>query len=306
MINIAVIDQDGQQIRVDFHPTFRFSAGEPMVRFDTLPLEHLRFMDLPVKVYSLVHFDTLEELAMLGLFINAIDNHLATLEVAAEHLIFMPYLPFSRSDRVCHPGESFGVQYLARTMRAMTDHPMMVQTLDCHSGVAEREFNHRDIGFRNVDQLEILARYGFPAGYNVICAPDAGAMDNCIGIADEQDIVMVNCNKIRSTDTGMVTGMTLDDKGMDLTGARVLICDDICDGGRTFIECSKLLKAQGAVKVGLWVTHGIFSKGLGDLGLYIDEIFTTDAMNNGHKIAEMMLSPDTPPTTVYKVIKERT
>ena len=33
---------------------------------------------------------------------------------------------------------------------------------------------------------------------------------------------------------------------------------DICDGGRTFIELAKVLKDNGAKRVTLYVTHGIF------------------------------------------------
>jgi len=41
-----------------------------------------------------------------------------------------------------------------------------------------------------------------------------------------------------------------------------IIIDDLCDGGRTFTECAKVLEANGAEKIGLSVAHGIFSKGL--------------------------------------------
>ena len=43
---------------------------------------------------------------------------------------------------------------------------------------------------------------------------------------------------------------------------RVLIVDDICDGGATFTSLAKVLKNAGAVYIGLHVTHGIFSKGI--------------------------------------------
>jgi len=56
-----------------------------------------------------------------------------------------------------------------------------------------------------------------------------------------------------------------------------MIVDDICDGGATFILLAKELYAAGAKEVNLFVTHGIFSKGL--IPLYeagIKRIFTQD------------------------------
>jgi ribose-phosphate pyrophosphokinase len=67
---------------------------------------------------------------------------------------------------------------------------------------------------------------------------------------------------------------------------KVLIVDDICDGGATFIRAARALRAiEPDVEVGLCVTHGIFSKGrqhLLDNG--IDKIYTTNSLlkNDGN------------------------
>ena len=49
-----------------------------------------------------------------------------------------------------------------------------------------------------------------------------------------------------------------------------MIVDDTCDGGRTFIELAKVLRARNAGKIELYVTHGIFSKGLKELSEHFD------------------------------------
>ena len=87
------------------------------------------------------------------------------------------------------------------------------------------------------------------------------------------------------TATGNITKTTVlhDDFG----GKDCVIVDDICDGGRTFIELAKVLKERGAGKIGLFVTHGIFSQGVGvlfDNG--IDFIYTTDSFDQSDKINE--------------------
>ena len=49
--------------------------------------------------------------------------------------------------------------------------------------------------------------------------------------------------------------------------------DDICDGGQTFISLAQSLKKQGAAEIFLYVTHGIFSKGLDQLKTCIQHIY---------------------------------
>ena len=61
----------------------------------------------------------------------------------------------------------------------------------------------------------------------------------------------------------------------DVTGKSVLIADDICDGGRTFIELAKVLKERGAAHIHLHVTHGIFSKGKAVFEGLIDTVTST-------------------------------
>ncbi len=62
-----------------------------------------------------------------------------------------------------------------------------------------------------------------------------------------------------------------------IEGYDCFIVDDICDGGRTFIELAKTLKEKGAEKIYLYITHGIFSNGFGDLSTYFEHIYTTNS-----------------------------
>jgi ribose-phosphate pyrophosphokinase len=55
-----------------------------------------------------------------------------------------------------------------------------------------------------------------------------------------------------------------------------LIVDDICDGGRTFIELAKVLRPWTTGKIYLYVTHGIFSNGLDVFNSLIDGVYTAN------------------------------
>jgi len=65
-----------------------------------------------------------------------------------------------------------------------------------------------------------------------------------------------------------------------INGKTVLIIDDICQGGRTFVELAKALKYEEPnVEIHLFVTHGFFSNGLHDLiQAGITKFITTDSV----------------------------
>jgi ribose-phosphate pyrophosphokinase len=110
----------------------------------------------------------------------------------------------------------------------------------------------------------------------VLVSPDAGANKKTFEVAKYFSTNFIRADKLRDLTTGQIKETIV--YADDLTGKTAVILDDICDGGRTFIELAKVLKAKGAAKVILFVTHGIFSAGLDPLFAGgIDAIWTTDS-----------------------------
>lgn len=61
----------------------------------------------------------------------------------------------------------------------------------------------------------------------------------------------------------------------------IMIVDDLCDGGGTFIEIAKILKEEFPEReLYLFVAHGIFSKGFIELFKYYKKIFTTNSFQD--------------------------
>ena len=69
----------------------------------------------------------------------------------------------------------------------------------------------------------------------------------------------IRADKKRDPSNGEITGTVVYSE--HLGSQDVLIVDDICDGGRTFIELAKELRHLTTGRIYLYVTHGIFSKG---------------------------------------------
>lgn len=113
--------------------------------------------------------------------------------------------------------------------------------------------------------------------YDVVIAPDAGATKRSSEFADHIAADVVQGFKVRDTSTGLISHYELGK--YDFSGKRVLVVDDICDGGATFEILAKSIPTSVS-KLSLFVTHGLFTKGVRSLLAYYDRIFTTDSTLN--------------------------
>lgn len=87
--------------------------------------------------------------------------------------------------------------------------------------------------------------------YDLVLFPDKGAQERYSNLFDNNTLC---CEKNRDS-SGKITLKVPYVAKYD----KILVLDDICDGGGTFIELAKQSKHR---KMDLFVTHGIFSKGL--------------------------------------------
>ena len=96
------------------------------------------------------------------------------------------------------------------------------------------------------------------------------------------EVPIVHCDKVRDL-SGRITNISLetDTSPAELApGTAIFIVDDICDGGATFEGAARVLKENypnvaSECTMHLWVTHGIFSRGLDSLLTTGDGSFNT-------------------------------
>lgn len=198
---------------------------------------------------------------------------------AASELI-LPYVPYARQDRVCNPGEALSIKVMARLINSMGFDKVV--TYDNHSDVATALINN----CTNLSAADILTNQGWVALCSYLCSPDAGANKKTYEVAKRFSGMPVICaDKVRNTKTGEITHTEVHCEHLE--GASVLVIDDICDGGMTFIKLAEALIAKGAGRLYLYVTHGIFSKGLEPLSAY-ERIFTTDSLRSAEDNTEIL------------------
>jgi ribose-phosphate pyrophosphokinase len=242
-----------------------FKGGEPHLKIVNPP------EDIKSEVTIVCRYSSFIDIAYL---LEAVDA-LRQINPKIILNLFIPYFPGARQDQVMNYGEPLTVKIMATLVNSMGF--SRVYVIDPHSIVTTVL----------IDNLKVINNYKFVQDVlqkldleNVaIVSPDAGANKKVYALAKHikaKEIIF--CDKIRNLDGGALMYFKVNTEFAP--GTNCVIVDDICDGGRTFIHLSEVLRAKGANKIILIVTHGIFSYGL-DVLSDIDHIFCLDTWPNG-------------------------
>lgn len=189
--------------------------------------------------------------------------------------LFMPYIPYARQDRPCADGDAFSLRVFCKLINGAGF--SKVSVVDPHSDVAPALLDNCNI-MSLLDVVSASATLSALATDTSPVSPDAGANKKVFSVSKYGAMDMIRADKSRCVRTGDIISTEV--FCANLCDQPVTIWDDICDGGRTFIELAKELKRHNAGEINLFVTHGIFAKGyqcLLDSG--ISHIFTTDSLN---------------------------
>lgn len=194
-------------------------------------------------------------------------------DVLVSHLD-LPWLPWARQDRHMVSGDSFALKVFASQLNTLQFDK--VKVLDPHSDAAAAAIeNLVAIGQERCLLQSATLPHLFQQNALMLVAPDAGALkkiDAASRAAGVEEYAILS--KKRDVASGKLTGFSL--MAGDVRGRDMLIVDDLCDAGGTFIGSAQVLREAGAHSVSLYVTHGIFSKGVEHLFANgIDAIYTT-------------------------------
>jgi ribose-phosphate pyrophosphokinase len=254
-----------EKSQIKFHIS-KFPDGQQTIDIDDV--EQLNSEN--IKIYSRIRsFRDLE-------IIIAANQILRTAAVASVSL-YAPYFLGARSDRRFKKG---GTNYLKNVIAPIINSQNFdcVLTLDPHSDVLEACLNN----FEKIsNSLVVQSALDVIGKDNVILvSPDGGALKKIYDVAEEFDIPnIITAMKHRDIKTGNITHTEVPlSESIYYKDSKFVIVDDICDGGRTFIELTKAIREKVTdAKIYLVVTHGIFSSGFDQLNVYFDKVFTTNS-----------------------------
>lgn len=222
----------------------------------------------------------IEELELLWETLGSVDYNSINLNI--------PYLPYARADRKFEEGNPVPLDVFL--YRLSTIHFDEIHIADVHNPkclLPNKKIYNDNI--TNKPQLDCfkdsLSCCTNKNQWDFVISPDKGAVLKAHTIADYLKVPVLCADKERDVSTGRITKTILPNIDIKTLNPRVIICDDILDGGGTFIPlCEELIK-RGCI-VDLYITHLIAAKGLDILKGLVDNIYyyhvVGDYINDKH------------------------
>ena len=276
MIKFDLTNSENSNIK---YKISKFPDGQQTV--DLIGGWHLFSTDETIKISS--RLNSFLDLELIICAVQAIRN----IDPNRKISLYTPYFLGARSDRKFKDG---GINYLKQVICPIINSLNLhsVEVLDPHSDVLEaclnnyKKFNnHALVKFA----LEKIDNKDDARDRICLVSPDAGAYKKIFDVAKVFSISnIITANKVRDVVTGNILRTEIPEiYGIYPPGyhsnLKYVIIDDICDGGRTFVELVKAIKEDNFnAKIYLVVTHGIFSAGLKTLNEYFDGIYTTNSV----------------------------
>lgn len=253
------------------YKTFVFRGGEPHFQI-TSEVNYLGHLTITQRYNSINN---------LFLIVLAVD---AARRIGFKTIdLILPYFPAARQDRVCNSGEPLTVKVMADIVNGCGFDNVFI--FSPHSEVVTALINN--VKVLSLDEIFIQKIIEEVAEGHVIniVSPDAGSEKRTEKLVQTlsknnpwRRFDIVKCGKVRDVSTGELKSFHVNFE--DLKGNPVLLTDDICSMGGTFIGLGKELKDRNAGKMYLYTSHADCVEGVQNMVEYFDKYFTTNSKKN--------------------------
>lgn len=169
------------------------------------------------------------------------------------------YLMGMRMDRVIDFNACYSLKIIANVINSLG--AKIVNIIEPHSDKTIRLINNACAKWtKNI----------FIPEKSIICYPDKGAADRS---GNENALY---CGKRRDADDGTVIESYVVNPEV-FTGGTILVFDDLCDGGGTFVALAPILRELKPDKLILQVTHAIQKQGIEKVAKIYDEVYISNS-----------------------------
>lgn len=186
-------------------------------------------------------FEDERELIQLGQLTDLLKNY------NIGYSLYIPYLPYGRQDKEISNDKTFGLHTFVNIISNFGVDK--ITTLDVHNNIYPHIIN-------NIEPINEINYVISEVNPTVIIFPDEGAERRYKHLLHSFKTVTIK--KVREQSTGKILSLTLPDNHGIKNDDVLLMIDDICCGGGTFIGIANLLNG---FNLNLYTTHGIYSKG---------------------------------------------
>lgn len=266
--------------RVDFG---QFPNGE----------SNLNFNKLTIRADSVVTLKFESDLDLFNLFI--LKQYIDSIKFSTELVLKILYMPYSRMDR---PNQfyTFNLKYVCNFINSLNFARVLVY--EPHSDVTLALLDRCQHYSPAADLFGTLRAWVTTPSLAVMF-PDAGAEKR---YGKTFCFPTVVGQKSRDFGDGKITGMKV--SGAAVNGQTVVIIDDLCSRGGTFVAAAKALREQGAIHIYLVVTHCENTIFDGEIFDHIEKVYTTNSILDIQKVRAKGLEGRFEITPLYKEITD--
>lgn len=223
--------------------------------------------------------NTYEQLWQLGQFVDAFNNQWnSNTNVVIKPNIIIPNLIDAQADRRFNTGESSGLKLVCKYLNSLEANFKIFHPHN--SEVVEALMDNVEI----IDNTEFIKkvfkeiRTETFSQDTILFSSDAGGFKPLMKLADKLKWQggIYGASKSRKYEDGKSKLVQVVDK-QDFEGKDILIIDDMCLYGGTFIGLAKMLRERNCGRLYLAVSHMTLPKPAPELFDVFDIIFTTDS-----------------------------
>lgn len=245
-----------QDDKVEQLNIFTFPDGQPHIKFPK-PLDRKDGVDILCKIRNP------EELFRLRMVADVVNR------CSRINDIYIRYLMAARTDRILSFEEPYTLKMVSDDINSMNAESVVLE--DVHSDRAVRLIKHSSDSSEFYAKLEDNVFDG-----KCIVFPDKGSVERNIDLYMEHMSDCIVCEKHRDPDTGKLSGFKIKENGYR-DGTPMLVYDDLCDGGGTFIGIANMLKQLNPPSISLAVTHAIQLEGIRRVAEVYDEVWISNS-----------------------------
>ena len=210
----------------------------------------------------------------------------------------IPMLPYARQDRWMGDGTSIANKVFIDLLNNLKLDGIF--TNDIHSDASRVLFDDGVLIERTqaecfldmINHTYTLSKLFKSNEKIVFISPDSGAYKKVFDVAAivskqyNMDIEIATAQKHRDLKTGKINSTAIDLSHLATSHSNtkensrfhLFVIDDLCDGGRTFIELSKAIdvsldSVKGEYTKNLFITHGLFTKGRKVVEQHFDNVY---------------------------------
>lgn len=257
-----MIKYNGQEIKVS-----KFPNGEMCIQ--PFSVEHgVHFLQMK--------YESAEDIVLLHMIKKHLDD-----KGANDVVLQLPYVPFSRMDR-SEDGSIPTLKYFCNLINGLNFSSVVI--LEPHSDVTTALLDRCTVIHSSKMMAEkIIKEEGLDKEKDVIYYPDATAYKRYNKNFKQFKYHMVG-NKIREFSTGKILNLEVASISKDRPTApfKVVMIDDLCSRGGTFILGAKKLTELGATDIFLAITHC-------ENSIFEGDIFKTDLIKKVYCVDTMCL-----------------